>query len=124
MIDVSKYSHIRFKEDFNCSSFVKLVLKDNGLNYPVDFVDHSDSTKVAESIANKKPLFYKVEKPEDFDLIYIKESDGRRHLGLYIKYNRILHLRREGSPVLQKITKEIQSGIIGFYRLKPELNNA
>ena len=120
MIDTQKYEHLRFTDDFNCSSFVKLVCADNGIKCPIDFVSHTDSKAIAQAILDKKPMFEEVEKPQDFDVIYMREKDGRRHVGLYFKYGNIYHLRREGSPVFQKITTEIKSQIIGIYRLKED----
>lgn len=118
MIDTRKYADLRFTDSFNCSSFVKLVCSDHGIDCPIDFVNHSDTEAVAKAIMNKKPMFEEVSRPKDFDVVYLRESDGRRHVGLYFKHNYIYHLRREGSPVMQKITAELKGRIIGIFRLK------
>lgn len=118
MIDTSKYKDLLFSDDFNCASFVKLVSSDNNIPCPIDFVSHSDNISIATAIAEKKPLFEKVNKPKDFDVVYMKEKDGRRHVGLFFKPNNIYHLKREGSPVFQRITNEIKPMILGFYRYR------
>lgn len=117
-INFSKYEHLRFSDEFNCASFVKLVAMDNGILYPINFIDHNDSNEVIKSFVDNKPLFDQIEKPKDFDLIYLKEDDGRRHVGLFFKPNNIYHLPRQGSPLYQKITGEIKPKIIGYFRLK------
>lgn len=118
MIDFEKYSELRFTDEFNCASFVKLVSEDNGIECPIDFVSHQDKERVAEAVINKMPLFDRVDDPKDFDVVYMKDETGRRHVALYFKYNNIYHLRRDGSPVFQKITAEVKPRIIGFFRLK------
>lgn len=123
MINTNKYDHIRFTDDFNCASFVKLVCSDSGIDCPIDFVCHGDTEAVAQAIIDKKPMFEETKSPNDFDIVYMRETDGRRHVGLYFKHGYIYHLRREGSPVMQKITTEIRSRIIGIYKLKGDNNN-
>ena len=113
-----RYQHLRFTDSFNCADFAKLVASDHGIHYPIGSVDHSDNLAVANAISNGFSIFEKTENPKDFDLIYMKESDGRRHIGLYFKINKIYHLPRSGSPIFQKITAEIHGSIIGYYKLK------
>lgn len=116
--DWKKYENLKFTEEFNCASFAKLVAEDNGIIYPVNFIDHKDSVKVIQSFIDSKPLFDQINDPEDFDIVYMKENDGRRHVGLFFKPNNIYHLPRSGSPLYQKITSEIKPNIIGYFRLK------
>lgn len=123
MINTANYQKLRFTDNFNCADFAKLVAQDNGIYYPIGSVNQSDNLEVSSAIASGFPLFDKVNTPRNFDLIYIKESDGRRHIGLYFKQGKIYHLPRSGSPLFQKITAEISGSIIGYYRLK-EKNNA
>ena len=123
VINVSSYQHLRFKDDFNCADFAKLVASDYDINYPIGSVDHKDKDAVVDAISNGTTLFDKVNSPRDFDLIYIRESDGRRHIGLYFSHGKIFHLPRTGSPLFQKITSELSGRIIGYFRLK-ENNNA
>jgi len=120
MIDTIKYKDIRFTDSFNCSSFVKRVLSDNGKCCPIDFINHKDKQEIAESFIENRPLFEKTDKPRDFDLVYLKTGFNKRHLGLFFAPNFVYHLPREGSPLMQKIKGEVKNQIIGFYKLKKD----
>lgn len=123
MLDTTKYKDYRFTDDFNCADFARMVASDNGIHYPIGGVNHNSNSVVAGAIAENRTAFERVNEPRDFDLIYMKESGGRRHIGLYFNRGKIYHLKRDGSPVFQKITAELKGSIIGFYRLK-DIDNA
>lgn len=118
MIDTDKYQSIRFTDNFNCADFVRLVALDYGIDYPIGGVNHETNEKVFKAISEKRSLFKEVKKPKSFDLVYMKSQDQTMHVGIYFNYGKIYHLQRKGSPIMQKITAEFKSNIIGFYRLK------
>lgn len=120
MIDTAKYKDCRFSPMFNCADFAYMVAKDNGIIYPIGGVNHESTNDVVEAIADNRSLFERVDTPRPLDLVYMREDDGRRHIGLYLKYGKIYHLKRSGSPIVQKITAEIKGRIIGFYRLRSD----
>lgn len=119
-IDLSNYEHLEKSEKFHCADFAALIYKDYlGLSLPIGESTLANNETISQAIADNKPLFEKVEfsKRNDFDIIYMKEEGGRRHVGLYMKRGHIIHLTNNG-VTFQKITAELSGRIIGYFRLK------
>ena len=118
---VTKYVGLSF-EEYNCWQLVCLIYQ-NELNITLDtykneYYNALDRENIATIYTREMAhVYFKVDKPQAFDVIVCRVRGQPWHTGIVIEPNEMLHTQRYTNAVVEHYDRfNWKSRILGFYR--------
>ncbi|WP_196603425.1 C40 family peptidase [Pectinatus haikarae] len=106
----------RDKTGLDCWGLAKEIYYRKGIDLPEFNISAMATKRITDALTKNKPLWRKLNKPEEYALVVIKLVCGgwADHVGVCIDNNKFIHAYRRTGVVIDRLPKW-QSHIAGFY---------